>query len=259
MELQMKYIFIFFVFLYTLSVPTKNFAQKVTELSNTATQLCTENAPAGTVNPNFALLTGLNENQNAGTVKKYIALLNSQPEKFKSQLATINTLKASQIKVYFNFVSKKLDDNGTEGFTEPLFANNVLITISDNERSRLDLNGKIAHELEHARQIAAGELAYSGICDRSEKVIKIRWIPNAYDVTDEIKAYAAQIAVAPAVSDCELISIFRTAKTEAAQEKVLSKYFPNIEHSPKTNDFIAAGEIVLPKFKRLYLAIGTKK
>jgi hypothetical protein len=261
----MKNLFLTFilVLIAATSAAAQNFFNNSITLSNSAaTSLCTEsgngeasNAPSS----NYALLTDLNDSRNAGTVKKYLALLEAQPEKFKAQLETINTLKASQIKVYFNFVDRQIDDDGTEGFTEPLFANNVLITISDNERSQLDLNGKIAHELEHARQIAAGELAYSGLCDRSAKQIKIRWIPNSYDITDEMKAYSAQVEVSPAVEDCDLLARFRAAKTEAAQEKVLSKYFPNIQHNPKTNDFIPAGEIVLPRYKRIYLAVGTKK
>jgi hypothetical protein len=256
---------IILILIAATSAAAQNFFNNSITLSNSAaTSLCTESGNGEASQPqnsNYALLTDLESDSrnNARTVKKYVALLEAQPEKFKSQLATINMLKSSQIKVYFNFVDRQIDDKGTEGFTEPLFANNVLITISTSEKSQLNLNGKIAHELEHARQIAAGELAYSGLCDRSEKKIKIRWIPNAYDITDEIKAYAAQVAVAPAVEDCELLSIFRTAKGEADKEKVLSKYFPVISHTAKTNDFIPAGELVMPRYKRIYLAVGTKK
>jgi hypothetical protein len=160
---------------------------------------------------------------------EYRAFLNKDQKRFAAHLATIARLERSDVQ-YVIAVGVRFEP-GVEG-----------ALTSDGERvivSVVDFNGpgaevaslfsRFAHELEHARQFDAGELALA----RDPQTGKWRSHYASYDIGDEIKAWEAQhVAASPqdywlhrkGIWVPTLLRVFANEKTDAGRARVLVQH-----------------------------------
>jgi hypothetical protein len=120
---------------------------------------------------------------------EYRRFLEEEPARYVAELATIDRLVASDIE-YVVAVCDPLGP-GIEGCLTT-DGERVVINVTDVRGVSGDiasLNSRFAHELEHARQFDAGELALA------RDPVTGNWISdyNSYDIGDEVKAWTAQL------------------------------------------------------------------
>ena len=165
----------------------------------------TRNNPLSLIDPTGETIQVDKDAQEA--YDEYLKALNKDPKKYSNELATINRLTNSKV----NYVIKL----GTKGFSETAEGNvlpdnngNIVVgirNIGGASGEKYDLNGRFAHELEHARQFDAGEIAFG----RDAKTGNWFAYPSVYDVMDEVKAFNAQVNVAPPAKDTTLLRSLR--------------------------------------------------
>lgn len=129
----------------------------------------------------------------------YKNFLLADPKKYADELKTLNKLENSKINYLVNVVANEIDgSHETEGRTST-DGTNVLVTIRNvggPEGEKFTMEGRFAHEFEHARQFEDGEISFI-------KDAKGSWFPNPrdYDIYDEVNAFKAQLDVSPQVKD----------------------------------------------------------
>ena len=143
---------------------------------------CAEAAKLG-VSVTFADSTSLER------YRDYVAFLSGDPVRFDAELATLARLERSDV-TYVVRVGGRCA-SGVEG-NLTTDGQRIFVTVSDQGGAfgeTASLNSRLAHELEHARQFDAGELAF--VRDGQSQ----KWHPiyGSYDIGDEVKAWAAQL------------------------------------------------------------------
>lgn len=156
--------------------------------------------------------------------EKYKDLLNKDPKKYASELATLNRLEGSKINYIIGVTTKDVAGGGeAEGLTST-DGTNVLVTIRNrgNGQEKFTIEGRFAHELEHARQFDNGEFHFvrtaSGV-----------WAPDpkTYDIYDEVRAFKAQLDVTAPVKDTSMLRMLRDDRlTDADRASVLRSSYP---------------------------------
>lgn len=160
---------------------------------------------------------------------EYRARLERDPTRFADELATVRRLERSDVDYRFAVVGR------FDGLVEGEITTDgerVLLLVSDVGGPQGDLasiDSRIAHELEHARQFDAGELALAQ--DPSTG----RWASHyaSYDVGDEVKAWRAQLALAESGDYWlrrdnswrpTLLRLFSDEKTDEGRARVLARH-----------------------------------
>lgn len=194
--------------------------------------------------------------------EEYRAQLDKDPERYAAQLATIRQLEQSDIQ-YVICVEKGMDDRiegklSTDG-------DRALICIADvtnKEKQVTTLAARLAHELEHARQLDSGEFAL--MRDPASGVWGSQY--GSYDIGDEVKAWKAQLAVAD-VSDFwmrrkgvwvpSLLRLFSNEQTDDGRARVLRQHgYANVNPVFNSNVLFAStsgyavGQVVRPDTDR---------
>jgi RHS repeat-associated protein len=159
--------------------------------------------------------------------KKYVEFLNKDSKKYASQLQTIARLEKSEVNYLVNVTTSELSgSHEAEGRTSTDGAN-VLVTIRNiggPQGGKFSIEGRFAHELEHARQFDEGEFSFV-------KAANGEWIPDrsSYDIYDEVRAFKAQLDVSPPTADTQLLRQLRDSRISDDQRaKILvSGGYPN--------------------------------
>ncbi len=157
--------------------------------------------------------------------RAYVTYLASDPARFERDIATLARLEHSDV-IYVIRIADTFE-SGIEGSLttdgERIFVN---VSNRGGVRQAASLNSRLAHELEHARQFDAGEIAFSR--DAKTK----HWTPvySSYDIGDEVKAWEAQLRLASPrdfwfsadkVGEGTLLQIFAEAGTPERRADVL--------------------------------------
>jgi RHS repeat-associated protein len=156
--------------------------------------------------------------------EKYKDFLNKDPKKYANELATLNRLEGSKINYIIGVTTKDVAGGGeAEGLTST-DGTNVLVTIRNrgNNQEKFTIEGRFAHELEHARQFDNGEFHFvktaSGI-----------WTPDpkTYDIYDEVRAFKAQLDVTAPVKDTPMLRNLRDDRqTDSDRASILRSSYP---------------------------------
>jgi RHS repeat-associated protein len=139
--------------------------------------------------------------------KKYVDFLNKDPKKYASQLATVAKLDKSNVTYLVNVTSRELQgSHEAEGRTST-DGTNVTVTIRNiggPQGEKFSLEGRFAHEFEHARQFEDGEFNFV-------RTSSGEWVPDrsTYDIYDEVKAFNAQLGVSAPIQDTPLLRSLR--------------------------------------------------
>lgn len=141
------------------------------------------------------------DERSAAAFRAYKTTLASDPSRYDAELATVSRLERSDVRYVIRVAPTA--EPGVEGDVST-DGERVFVTVSDGGGpygETASLASRLAHELEHARQFDAGELAF--VRDPRDG----RWKPqlSSYDIGDEVKAWAAQLRVASA-SDFWLVT-----------------------------------------------------
>jgi RHS repeat-associated protein len=156
----------------------------------------------------------------------YKKLLYSDRVKYAKEITTLEQLEKSERNYVITLTTKGFDRNA-EGYTRPDKDGNITIALKNegNGSEKLDLNGRMAHELEHGRQFDSGELTFAP----DSKGI---WSPyfEHYDVGDEVKAFNAYLNVATKASDQRAYPIIRKLR-RAENDAQKASYLLNGEYS----------------------------
>jgi RHS repeat-associated protein len=148
----------------------------------------------------------------------YEKALGADPEGHATLLATIQLLKNSRI-------NYRIDASGTEGTGEGFLSadnrGNVLVSVRNiggPSGETMDMNGRFAHEIEHARQFNQGEL---GLMKRGDK-----WgaFPPSYDLLDEANAFSAQLVASRRVIDSPFLRSLRGLSADEMLARVAGAY-----------------------------------
>ena len=120
---------------------------------------------------------------------EYERMLEGDPQRFASELATLRRLEASDVTYVIRIC--RFDVDGVEG-SLTTDGDRIFVNVSDKGGAAgeiASLNSRIAHELEHARQFNDGEVAFLRDPRSAE------WCPayTSYDIGDEVKAWAVQL------------------------------------------------------------------
>lgn len=157
---------------------------------------------------------------------EYRALVEADPVRFASHLTTIRQLEVSNVQYIVAVVG--LFGDGVEGKLTT-DGERVVIYVSDatgNSAQAASLGSRFAHELEHARQFDAGELAL--MCNPKTGAWSSHY--GTYDIGDEVKAWSAQLsACLPGDYFMQrkgqwrptLLRVFANAKTDEERARVL--------------------------------------
>jgi hypothetical protein len=158
---------------------------------------CAPWALAGTDAPAYGSIT-FDDGKARATFDAYLAFLESDGATFASELATVERLRRSEVE--YRVRMRGAFERGIEGELTT-DGRRVFISISAGG----DAGGKgvapyacfsqrscLAHELEHARQFDAGELAFV----KNPGTGQWQPAPGSYDVGDEVKAWSAQLTTA---------------------------------------------------------------
>jgi hypothetical protein len=190
--------------------------------------------------------------------EKYRAFLQKDPEKFSAQLAAVARLERSDVQYVIAIVARPAP--GVEGSLS-CDGERVIVAVVDFGGPGAEvasLNSRFAHELEHARQFDAGELALA----RDPRTGVWRSHYASYDIGDEVKAWEAQLAASSpqdywvhrkGVWLPTLLRLFANEKTDAARARVLVQHgYSSVNPVPGCNVRFAAtagydvGQIVRP-------------
>jgi hypothetical protein len=135
----------------------------------------------------------------------------------------------------------------TEGRTST-DGTNVIVTIRNiggPQGEKFSLEGRFAHEFEHARQFEDGEISFV-------KSAKGEWGPNPrdYDIYDEVNAFKAQLGVSAPIQDTGMLRSLRDDRSsddDRAQTLVTNGYKNRVEHRVNTSfPKFKSGELVRP-------------
>jgi hypothetical protein len=158
----------------------------------------------------------------------YRAVLQGDPVKYAGELATIEQLARSDVTYVVTVVA--FVGGGAEGRITT-DGQRVLLMVTDvggPGGEVATLNSRLAHELEHARQVDAGELALA----RDPKTGAWASQYSSYDLGDEVKAWNAQLDVAVhqdfwfqrgGVWWPTLLRRFANERTDEARARVLAR------------------------------------
>ena len=130
--------------------------------------------------------------QNAKARAKFDAYrerLERDPSKFAEEIATLRQLERSDAPYHLTIGGPF--EQGVEG-NLTTDGERIFVNVSDEGGPYgevASLNSRFAHELEHARQFDAGELAFG----RDPTTGKWHPLHTSYDIGDEVKAWAAQL------------------------------------------------------------------
>lgn len=122
----------------------------------------------------------------------YLAYLASDPVRYASLLDTVRQLETSEM--HFRLAVVPNGTDGIEGWVTT-DGRTVLVRVTHKGGPHgevASLNSRLAHELEHARQVDSGEIAFTRDSATG------RWGPGAasYDIGDDVKAWEAQVTAA---------------------------------------------------------------
>jgi len=164
----------------------------------------------------------------------YLDELAGDPKKYAQLLATIELLRNSRVNYRVN--ATIMTGKG-EGFLSADKQGNVLVNVLNVGGPRgetMDMKGRLAHELEHARQFDQGELGLAGN-GRD-------WGPLAasYDLFDEVRAFSAQLAVSAPVLDSSFLSSLRALDGERMAEAIAAAY-ANLANRREPRSFVIPG------------------
>ncbi len=192
--------------------------------------------------------------------REFLALA---PEQYEAELATLSRLERSDIQYVIRIGGDT--EAGVEGRLSTDGAR-VFVTVSNEggPGEAASLNSRLAHELEHARQFDAGELAFT----RNERTGKWEPVYSSYDIGDEVKAWEAQMHVAVPKDywlvtyrkrKPTLLQLFATAASNDDRVAVLREHgyadrYPVPDADvvfPRAAGF-AAGEVIRPSGMRQF-------
>jgi hypothetical protein len=141
--------------------------------------------------------------------EQYVALLESDPARFASEIGTLRQLERSEIEYHIRIMNIVEPGVGGRLTTD---GERVFVNISADFR-RLDeigsVNSRFAHEFEHARQFDNGELGFE------RDPVTGAWRPahSSYDIGDEVKAWQAQLNAANAADFWTIVDGMRRPST----------------------------------------------
>jgi hypothetical protein len=229
---------------------------------------CAPWALAGTDAPAYGSITFDNGKARA-TFDAYLAFLESDGAMFASELATVERLRRSEVEYRVRGGGFKRGIEGeltTDG-------QRVFISISAGGNgggkgvapyARFSQRSCLAHELEHARQFDAGELAFV----KNPQTGQWQPAPGSYDVGDEVKAWSAQLATATETDlwrrseasgllSGSLLGQFASAKTDGERARVLlGAEYNNLNRATNQNVVFRSeagyhvGQLLRPDAKR---------
>jgi RHS repeat-associated protein len=230
---------------FTTTDPVTLTVERLTDPQRINLYAYCRNSPYTFIDPTGEIISFANKEAQK-KFDEYVEFLNKDKEKYKSELATIDRLKDSEVEYQLAVGGK--DFEGAEG-NLTTDGNKVFVSISNvggPNGETFSLNSRFSHELEHARQFDNGELTF--IKDEDGK-----WHPNSnvYDIGDEVKAWKAQqnTSIASDYWKTEgdqrkpsLLRDFADAKTDDERAGVLARSsYPN--RNPRQNsDFVYAGD-----------------
>jgi hypothetical protein len=193
------------------------------------------------------------------TFEAYVAFLERDPERYAAELATVHQLERSEVEYRVRLggdfrpgVEGTLTTDGERVFVSILSDRDAQVYSRFSERSCL------AHELEHARQFDAGELAF----ERVAGVWRVEW--PSYDIGDEVRAWSAQLRVATnqdfwrrpegsATARPSLLAKFAAARTDADRARVLGENsYGGLYRVQAARSFVVIRPRVLPKRYRAF-------
>ncbi len=158
---------------------------------------------------------------------EYVQTLDPDSDEYK----TVIQLQSSDINYVIN-VGTGLNTDGSdsqEGHTTT-DGKNVLIDINNegNGKEKTSLNGRMAHELEHGRQVDNGELSFVKVLGK--------WMPNNYDIGDEVNAFKAQLHASPGDGNKGFLRDFALAKSDEERGKILARNSSGYATAAKNTD-----------------------
>jgi RHS repeat-associated protein len=214
------------------------------------------NNPLAFVDPTgetISFLKGDKESEKA--FNEYETFINKDPKKYAAEIATLKQLRASDVN-YIPVVGGKQSSAAAEGNTTPdAKGENILVRIRNDggpHGEKLDMNGRFAHETEHARQFDSGELAFV-------RTQTGEWYPlhRSYDIYDEVNAYNSILRVAPPVKDTSLLRALRDDRlSDSDRARILtSNAYPNLKDRQVPSNVDQAwggkpGELIRPTANR---------
>jgi RHS repeat-associated protein len=147
--------------------------------------------------------------------QKYKKFLNKNPIKYAAQLATLKQLEKSNVNYVVNVTSKELDGSHEAEGSTSTDGTNVLVTIRNiggPQGEKFSMEGRFAHEFEHARQFDDGEFCFV-------RTGSGKWVPDptTYDLYDEVRAFNAQLGVTPPTQDTPMLRTLRDDRLTDAQ------------------------------------------
>jgi hypothetical protein len=158
--------------------------------------------------------------------EQYVAMLESDAEKFAGELATLRQLDRSEIEYHVRLVDIAEPGVGGRLSTD---GERVYVNVSaDFTKDVGSLNSRFAHELEHARQFDNGELGF----ERDTATGAWRPAHSSYDIGDEVKAWRAQLNAASAADFWtttngrrrpSVLRLYSYARTDAERGDVLAR------------------------------------
>jgi hypothetical protein len=189
--------------------------------------------------------------------RAYVEFLSSDPARFEAELATIDRLERSDVQYVIRICGAC--EGGVEG-SLTTDGDRIFINVSNTGSETASLNSRLAHELEHARQFDAGEIAFTR--DRKDG----NWKParSSYDIGDEVKAWDAQVRASTPkdywlVTDRKrkptLLQLFAQATTPERQAEVLRQHGYDDRKPEPDSDVVfpdtagfVAGQVIRPTY-----------
>jgi hypothetical protein len=131
--------------------------------------------------------------------ERYQAFLNGNPEKYASEIATIERLKESEVTYVLRLDSSGSDIvQGREGAVTT-DGTTIFITLANqgNDHEQFSMNSRLGHEFEHARQFDNGEWGFASN-EKGNFMEDGKFVGSTfgYDITDEIKAWEVSVRLA---------------------------------------------------------------
>jgi RHS repeat-associated protein len=187
------------------------------------------NNPLKFIDPTGRTISFANEDDEE-QFKKYEAALAKDTKKYSSQIATVDQLRKSKVNYQFHVGGKQQSATaeGNVGFD----GTNVTVNIRNvggPSGEKFSLTGRIAHELEHARQVDSGELTFlqDGKGNYSPS-------PITYDAMDEVRAFHAQLGLTMPIesSKSPTLSNLGMARTDREAANAIIQAYPRLKNRP---------------------------
>jgi RHS repeat-associated protein len=208
----------------------------------------TRNNPLLFVDPTGRTIDFANESSQK-LFDEYEKRLNKDPKKYKNELATIAKLRKSDVSYRIDATPTNYSKEQTEGQTGPDDSGNIIIGVRNRggaSGEKLDIFGRLAHELEHGRQFDDGEIAFV----RADK----GWFAYGptYDVMDEVNAFSAQLNVAWPAKDDAFMKSLRGLDATGMGQRLLNGPYSHLKNRQPGSNWVPAPSLNLGSGRQVH-------